>query len=130
MKNVIATGLLVGTTALFLSAAPLLADEALTEQGSKAVAQSQDKAGDLKTPAITRVQKRQAARIKQGVKNGELTAEEAKELREGQKEVREMKQEARADGKVDMKERKEIRKEQKKQSKEIYRKKHNETKRK
>ena len=82
--------------------------------------------GEIKkvTTSVRRRQIRQKARIAEGVKSGELTPEETKELMEGQREVRQMKKEARSDGKVTAEERIEIQKKLNKESREIYREKH------
>ena len=67
----------------------------------------------------------QHQRIRQGVKSGELTRPEAKNLREDQKDLHQDLKLAKSDGKVTRRERKIIRKEENKNSREIYRKKHN-----
>ena len=67
----------------------------------------------------------QHQRIRQGVKSGELTRREAKNLRDDQKDLHQDVMLAKADGKVTKGERKIIRKEENKDSREIYRKKHN-----
>jgi hypothetical protein len=67
----------------------------------------------------------QHQRIRQGVKSGELTRLEAKNLREDQKDLRQDVKLAKSDGKITRDERKIIRKEENKDSREIYRKKHN-----
>jgi uncharacterized protein HemX len=65
-------------------------------------------------------------RIKQGVKSGELTKAEARNLAHDQKAIRrDVKEARRDDGKIDRTERKEIKKDQRQASREIYRKKHN-----
>ncbi len=69
--------------------------------------------------------KNERHRIAQGVKSGELTKAEAKNLRNDQKEIRQDVKAAKVDGVVTPVERKEIRKDQRKASKKIYRKKHN-----
>jgi hypothetical protein len=81
------------------------------------------------TPVINRREKNQKARIKQGVKSGELTKHETKKLAKEQKDIREDKKEAKADGTVTKKERKEIRKDENKASKAIYKQKHDAQKR-
>ncbi|MCX5781899.1 MAG: hypothetical protein NT145_04240 [Elusimicrobia bacterium] len=78
---------------------------------------------------VSKKQVNQNERIRQGVRSGELTKEEAKELKQDQKEIRKMKQEARSDGKVTVQERKEIQKKLNQESKEIYQEKHDEQKR-
>lgn len=69
--------------------------------------------------------KHQHTRIKQGVKSGELTKAETRNLAHDQREIRRDVKEARADGNLTKKERNEIRREQRQASREIYRKKHN-----
>jgi hypothetical protein len=78
-----------------------------------------------KTPKITKRQMNQRARIRQGVKSGELTKGEARNLRQEQKTIQAEKQMAKADGKVTPAERAKIRRDQNKASKDIYRLKHN-----
>jgi hypothetical protein len=79
-----------------------------------------------KTPRITKKQVSQQARIKQGVKSGELTKKETAKLQMQQAKIKNDKQAAKSDGKVTSAERNEIRKEQRKASRHIYRAKHNE----
>lgn len=82
-----------------------------------------------KTPVIHQRQVNQHARIRQGVKSGELTKGEAAKLRSEQRNIQAEKQAAKADGKVTPAERNQIRKGQNKASRDIYRKKHNEKER-
>ena len=81
--------------------------------------------GTKKTPVINERQKNQRARIRQGVRSGELTKGEAKNLRQEQKTIQAEKKIAKADGKVTPAEREQIRRDQNKASKDIYRRKHN-----
>jgi hypothetical protein len=69
--------------------------------------------------------KNERHRIAQGVKSGELTKTEAKNLANGQKEIHQDVKEAKADGVVTKEEKKEIKQDQRQQSRKIYRKKHN-----
>ncbi len=78
-----------------------------------------------KTPVINQRQVNQHARIRQGVKSGELTPGEAAKLRAEQRDIRADKQAAKADGKVTPAERRQIRRDQNKASRDIYRLKHN-----
>ncbi len=78
-----------------------------------------------KTPVVTQRQANQRARIRQGVKSGELTPGEAAKLRSEQRSIRAEKQAAKADGKVTPAERRELRHDQNKASRDIYRLKHN-----
>lgn len=77
-----------------------------------------------RTPGAAGRQMHQKSRINQGIKSGELTKDEAKDLREGEKEIRDMKKDARSDGTVTQEERKELNRELNEQSKEIYEEKH------
>ena len=67
----------------------------------------------------------QHQRIKQGVKSGELTRPEARNLRGDQRALHQDMKLAKSDGKISRRERKIIKREQKRESREIYRKKHN-----
>jgi len=78
-----------------------------------------------KTPVVKERQVNQKARIRQGVKSGELTKGEARHLRQEQKTIQAEKQMAKADGKVTPAERAKLRHDQNKASKDIYRLKHN-----
>ncbi|MEP7229450.1 MAG: hypothetical protein ABI691_04315 [Ginsengibacter sp.] len=64
-------------------------------------------------------------RIKQGVKSGELTRAETRNLANQQRDIHQDKKEARADGVVSPAERRHIKKDERKASRSIYRKKHN-----
>lgn len=72
----------------------------------------------------------QHQRIKQGVKSGELTKAEARNLRSNQKDVHQDIKAAKSDGKVTYAEKKDIKRDERKNSRQIYRKKHNERERK
>jgi uncharacterized membrane protein YebE (DUF533 family) len=69
--------------------------------------------------------KNERHRIAQGVKSGELTKSETKNLVQGQKEIHQDVKAAKADGVVTKDERKEIKQDQRQESRKIYRKKHN-----
>lgn len=84
---------------------------------------------DGSTPVIDKHQKRQKDRIVDGVRDGELTKREARDLAKAQKRIRKMEKDAAADGKITARERFRIRKAQKRQSAKIRRKKHNRRKR-
>jgi hypothetical protein len=83
-----------------------------------------------KTPLIDKREQNQKARIKQGVKSGELTKKEAVRLRAEQRKIENDKAKAQADGKVTPAERKKIRREERRSSRDIYRQKHDPQKRK
>jgi len=80
---------------------------------------------DDSTPRIDRRQENQKARIKEGVKSGELTRKEARNLARGQRRINRMEKDAAADGVITKKERRQLRRTQDRQSANIYRKKHN-----
>jgi len=78
-----------------------------------------------KTPIVRERQNLQKARIRQGVKSGELTKGEARKLHQEQKTIQAEKQMAKTDGKVTPAERAKLRKDQNKASRDIYKLKHN-----
>lgn len=77
---------------------------------------------------VDRRQGRQAVRIRQGVKSGELTRDQAKSLRAEEHGIQKAKKEARSDGVVTKDERKEINGMQNEASKDIYKMKHDDVK--
>ncbi len=89
---------------------------------ASAIAQTQ-------TPQINQTQAQQAARIKQGVASGQLTAREEARVRAQQRNVKAIKKTAKADGSVTNAERAQIKKAQRKSSATIYRQKHDGQKR-
>ena len=74
---------------------------------------------------VHRRQKRQHARIQQGIRSGEVTPEEAAGLKAEEQKVQADRENAVADGKMTRKERRTIRHEQNQASRDIVRKKHN-----
>jgi uncharacterized membrane protein YebE (DUF533 family) len=66
----------------------------------------------------------QAQRVKQGIKSGQITPEEAKELKTKHQEIQNMKKEAKSDGSVTVEEKKKIKEARKELSKDIYEQKH------
>jgi hypothetical protein len=73
----------------------------------------------------TFAQPNQKARVKQGIRSGEITGPEAQRIRKEQLDVKDARVDARQDGVVTPHERNQIRKEKKQASRTIYRKKHN-----
>ena len=69
-------------------------------------------------------------RVKQGIKSGEVTKREAKSIRKHAEDVKRAKVAAKADGKITAKERARIAKQDRQLDRTIYRKKHNNKKRK
>lgn len=88
--------------------------------------------GMLSAAEVDKREEHQKERIEQGVKSGELTHKEAKELRQDERAIKKEVREERAEngGKLTKGERKEINQEQNKESRKIYRKKHNDRRRK
>lgn len=76
------------------------------------------------TPGINARQHAERARIRQGVRTGELTRPEAARLRGREAEVSQDRREARADGVVTTAERKDLRHDERRASRAIYRQKH------
>ncbi len=74
---------------------------------------------------IRKTAKHQHSRIKQGVRSGELTKAETKNLAKDQRVIHQDIKSAKADGSVTGEERKTIRQDQNQASRKIYRKKHN-----
>lgn len=72
---------------------------------------------------------RQSARIRQGVKSGELTGAEAARLKQQQRKIHRTEERMEADGEVSGKEAAKLERMQDRASKNIYRKKHNERER-
>ena len=77
------------------------------------------------TPGINKRQLRQQARIRQGVRSGELTPSEAKNLEKREAKIQADKKAAKADGKVTPQERKKLNRELNRTNRAIRRKKHN-----
>jgi len=108
--------------------------------GAGAVVRAEEGAPSAGTPAVVKPprhtrhvrarQERQRQRIKQGVKSGELTKDEAHSLRTEEKQIQDTKQAmVSSDGKLDKTERKELNTMQDKASQDIYTEKHDAEKR-
>jgi uncharacterized membrane protein YebE (DUF533 family) len=78
----------------------------------------------VKDPKINDRQHNQQARIRQGVKSGELTRAEKTRLEAEEKRIRANEKKAKADGKLTAKERARLEKELNKSSNDIYKQKH------
>ena len=77
------------------------------------------------TPQIDAREQKQSARIRLGVRWGELTAAEAARLKGQQEKIKRDEAVAKSDGKVTPAERKKLAREQQRANRTIYRKKHN-----
>lgn len=80
-------------------------------------------------PGVNARQQHQRDRIQQGVKSGQLTRGEAKELRTERRDIRRTEQAYKSDGVLTKSERKDLRQELNQQSREIYEEKHDAEKR-
>ncbi len=78
---------------------------------------------------VDKRQSNQKARIKQGVRSGELTKKEAGKLRKQQRNIKRAENRAKADGKITKREKQQIKRKQDRASRNIARKKHNDRKR-
>ena len=78
-----------------------------------------------KTPVVDQRARNQQARIRQGVKSGELTPAETRRLERQEGKIKADEMVAKSDGKVTKAERKKLSREQNRESKRIYRLKHN-----
>jgi hypothetical protein len=76
------------------------------------------------TPVVDKRQKRQQARVQQGVAAGEVTRAEARRLRAEQRHIRRAERRAKADGEVSNRERARLQRKQNKASRDIRRQKH------
>jgi hypothetical protein len=78
-----------------------------------------------KSPRVDRRERRQQARINEGVKSGELTGPEAAKLEAQQQKIKQDELKAKADGTLSPAERMKLKREQNHASRKIFRKKHN-----
>lgn len=78
-----------------------------------------------KAPRVDRRERRQQARIQEGVKSGELTGKEAAKLEAQQQKIMKDEMKAKADGTLSPAERMKLKREQNRASKRIYKKKRN-----
>jgi hypothetical protein len=78
-----------------------------------------------KSPRVDRRERRQNARIEEGVKSGELTKREAATLNAQQEKIKKDEMKAKADGTLSPAERMKLKREQNRANRRIFRKKHN-----
>jgi hypothetical protein len=83
----------------------------------------------VRDPGANQRQANQTGRTVNGVKTGELTHDEAQDLREGRREIRQTEQEYKSDGMLTREERVDLHQDLNAQSKDIYEAKHNDVKR-
>lgn len=79
----------------------------------------------VRDPGVNQRQANQTARIVNGVKTGELTHDEAQDLRDGRREIRQEEHEYKSDGTLTREERVDLHQDLNQQSKDIYEAKHN-----
>lgn len=77
-------------------------------------------------PGVNQRQQNQTGRIVDGVKTGELTHDEAQDLRDGRREIRQTEQQYKADGSLTRDERIDLHQDLNQQSRDIHEAKHNE----
>jgi len=104
------------TISLLLASLAIIAGQAYAEQGAR-----QHRPRD---PGVNQRQHNQQQRIKQGVRSGQLTKEETRDLRSEQKAIRQEERAYKADGKLTKEERKDLHKDMNDLSKDIYQEKH------
>ena len=80
-------------------------------------------------PGINHRQNHQADRIRQGVRSGELTRAEVKDLRQDRRDIRQEEREYKSDGHLSKAERKDLHQDMNALSKDIYSAKHDDDKR-
>lgn len=101
---------------------------ALMFVGAMGLTLSAEAKGGTRTPLANKRMHKQKKRIQQGVKSGELTKDEAKELVQDHKALRQEIKNDKSDGKVTKEERQQIQKDLNAESKKIYDLKHNDQK--
>jgi Skp family chaperone for outer membrane proteins len=80
----------------------------------------------VRDPGVNERQANQTTRIVQGVKSGELTHDEAQELRTERRDIRDLEQTYKSDGSLTRDERQDLHQQLNQQSQEIYEEKHDE----
>ncbi len=78
----------------------------------------------VRDPGVNQRQANQTGRIVQGVKSGELTHDEAQELRTERRDIRQLEQTYKSDGTLNRDERQDLHQQLNQQSREIYEEKH------
>lgn len=80
----------------------------------------------VRDPGVNQRQANQTTRIADGVKSGELTHDEAQDLRDGRREIRQTEQEYKSDGALTRDERTDLQQDLNQQGRDIHEAKHNE----
>lgn len=96
--------------------------------GLGSAAQADGRPG-TRDPGVNSRQHHQQHRVKQGVRSGELTHDEAKGLRHDRREIRQKEREYKSDGKLTRDERKDLHQDMNQASRDIYKEKHDAEKR-
>ena len=104
------------TISLLLASLTIFAGQAFAEQGAR-----QHRPRD---PGVNQRQHNQQHRIQQGVRSGQLTKEEVKDLRSEQKAIRQEERAYKSDGQLTKEERKDLHQDMNELSKDIYQEKH------
>ena len=104
------------TISLLLASLTIFAGQAFAEQGARH--------HRPRDPGVNQRQHNQQHRIQQGVRSGQLTKEEAKDLRSEHKAIRQEERAYKSDGKLTKEERKDLHQDMNELSKDIYQEKH------
>ncbi|MBT9611745.1 MAG: hypothetical protein IV108_00595 [Burkholderiales bacterium] len=104
------------TISLLLASLAIFAGQAYAEQGARH--------HRPRDPGVNQRQHNQQDRIKQGVRSGQLTKEETRDLRSEQKAIRQEERAYKSDGKLTKEERKDLHQDMNALSKDIYQEKH------
>lgn len=104
------------TISLLLASLVLITGQAYAEQGARH--------HRPRDPGVNQRQHNQEHRIKQGVRSGQLTKDEVRDLRSEQREIRQEERAYKADGKLTKEERKDLHQDMNDLSKDIYQEKH------
>lgn len=104
------------TISLLLASLTIFAGQAFAEQGAR-----QHRPRD---PGVNHRQHDQNHRIRQGVQSGQLTRDEAKDLRSEQRAIRQEERAYKSDGRLTKEERKDLHQDMNELSKDIYQEKH------
>jgi hypothetical protein len=81
-------------------------------------------AAGTRDPGVNARQRNQQERVQQGVRSGELTRRETRNVREGQRDIRQLERAYKSDGTLSAAERADLHHEQNQASRQIYRQKH------
>ena len=111
-------------TLAYVAVTAALSIPAVAQNSTQTTAQTTTQ-GTTRTPVVNQRQRNQQHRIGQGVKSGQLTAGETRQLEHQQARIQRTKEKDKADGTVTPQERAQLHRMQDRASRDIYRDKHN-----